>query len=189
MPDSALTDKPIPLHRKCSFGVQPFRSKPGLGPEQPGDHKDEHGLGLLRQKCRGYWLLVMLPANVRKWNNLKLLPGTLQCPITWTKSLYLLKATQFRDKAGACCRHWPTYSVCHWGNKGIILEVQILTDLAFSKQNGKYVACKLQIICNSCCLLNSSPLAGFGSHSPEKLKCRWLVHMEAWPQNGLGVGR
>lgn len=120
MPDSALTDKPIPLHRKCSFGVQPFRSKPGLGSEQPGGHKDEHGLGLLRQKCRGYWLLVMLPANVRKWNNLKLLHGTLQCPITWTKSLYLLKATQFRDKAGACCRHWPTYSVCHWGNKGII---------------------------------------------------------------------
>lgn len=71
----------------------------------------------------------------------------------------------------------------------VLLEVQILTDLAFSKQNGKYVACKLQIICNSCCLLNSSPLAGFGSHSPEKLKCRWLVHMEAWPQNGLGVGR
>lgn len=57
----------------------------------------------------------------------------------------------------------------------VLLEVQILTDLAFSKQNGKYVPCKLQIICNSCCLLNSPPLAGFGSHSPEKHKCRWLV--------------
>lgn len=70
----------------------------------------------------------------------------------------------------------------------VLLEVQILTELVFSKQNGKYVACKLQIICNSCCLLNCPPPAGFCSHSPEKHKCRWLVHMEVLPQNGWEWG-
>lgn len=48
MPDSAFTAKAIPLSREYSFSV-PFRNKPVLAPEQAEGHKDEHGLGPVRQ--------------------------------------------------------------------------------------------------------------------------------------------